>query len=116
MLALASVTLADALSLTSWNLRWRQLDKDVVCIAALVIQADRGLAALASAGEVVAGGLAALSALKISGLSYWKSASSRASTQNSAPTVLDSRHARSAGRAQSMIATDRASPWPLGCG
>ena len=46
------------------------LDKDGVCIAALVVQADRGLAALPSARKVVAGGLAALSALKISGLSY----------------------------------------------
>jgi hypothetical protein len=61
--------------------------------------------ALQGAGEVVAGELAALSVLKISGRPYRKSASSKASTQNSAPSVFDSRHASTARLTQSMITT-----------
>ena len=45
------------------------------------------------------------SVLKISGLPYWESASSSASTQNSAPSVFDSRHASTARLTQSMITT-----------
>jgi hypothetical protein len=45
------------------------------------------------------------SVLKISGLPYWESASSSASTQNSAPSVFDSRHASTARLTQSMMAT-----------
>src|SRR4029077_9257370 len=41
----------------------------------------------------------------ISGLRYWESASSSASTQNSAPSVFDSRHASTARLTQSIITT-----------
>jgi hypothetical protein len=45
------------------------------------------------------------SVLKISGRPCRASASSRASTQNSAPSVFDSRHASPARLTQSMITT-----------
>jgi hypothetical protein len=45
------------------------------------------------------------SVLKISGRPCRDSASSRASTQNSAPSVFDSRHASAARLTQSMITT-----------
>nr|WP_314963997.1 hypothetical protein [Bradyrhizobium cosmicum] len=45
------------------------------------------------------------SVLKISGLPYFASASSRAAMQNETSIVFDNRHARTARLAQSMIAT-----------
>ena len=44
------------------------------------------------------------SVLKIPGLPYFASASSRAATQNETSIVFDNRHARTARLAQSMIA------------
>jgi hypothetical protein len=69
--------------------------------------------ALQGAGKVVAGKLAAprfregrlWSVLKISGRRYRESASSSASTQNSAPSVFDNRQASTARLTQSMITT-----------
>nr|WP_271587062.1 hypothetical protein [Bradyrhizobium sp. CCBAU 53415] len=43
--------------------------------------------------------------LKISGVPYFASASSRAATQNETSIVFDNRHARTARLAQSMMAT-----------
>ena len=79
----------------------QSLDEDVVHAAPLAVHADGDLVALQGAGEVVAGELASprfregrlWSVLKISGRSYRQSASSSASTQKSAPSVLDIRHA-----------------------
>src|SRR4029453_12560328 len=81
------------------------LDKDVVHVAALAIHADRDLVALQGAGEVVAGERLPWSVLKISGRPDRETASSSASTQNSAPSVFDNRHASTARLTQSMITT-----------
>jgi hypothetical protein len=61
--------------------------------------------ALQGAGEASLVNWLPWSVLKISGRPYRKSASSRASTQNSAPSVFDSRHASTARLTQSMITT-----------
>ena len=94
-------------------IRLKDCVEDVVHAAPLAIHADRYLVALQGAGEVVAGELAApslrwgrlWSVLKISGRPWRASASSSASTQNSAPSVFDSRHANTARLTQSMMTT-----------
>src|SRR5260370_24999870 len=91
----------------------QSLDKDVVHAAPLAIHADGDLVALQGAGEVVAGELAApslrwgrlWSVLKISGRPCRASASSSASTQQSVPSVLCSRHANTPRLTQSMMTT-----------
>jgi hypothetical protein len=85
------------------------LDKDVVHAPAITVHAYGDPGILQRAGEIVAGELTAprfregrlWSVLKISGRPYRESVS----TQKSAPSVFDSRHASTARLTQSMTTT-----------
>jgi hypothetical protein len=99
------------------------LDENIVHAAAPAIHADHDAALFEDAGELGAGELGAgelgagelaaprfregrlWSVLKISGLLYRAKASSRASTQKSAPSVFDSRHASTARLTPSIMTT-----------
>jgi len=65
------------------------LDKDVVHLAAAPIHRDAHAGREQDAGEGRAGELAALVGVEISGLPYLASASSSASTQNEASSMLE---------------------------
>ena len=81
------------------------LDEDVVHAAPASVHRDSNASIFENAGESRARELAALIAVEISGGPERARASSRASTQNDASIVFDSRHDNTARLAQSMIAT-----------
>jgi hypothetical protein len=70
------------------------LDEDVVAPGALAINADLDLSGGQHLDEVGGREPAALSVLNISGVPRFANASSTASMQKSASSVIDSRHAR----------------------
>jgi hypothetical protein len=89
------------------------LDEDIVHPATAAIHGDRDAGfgkAPVKAAEV---NCEPWSVLKISGLPNLASASSSAATQNETSIVFDSRHARTARDAQSMIATNALRALPL---
>src|SRR6187200_2294323 len=80
------------------------LDEDVEAPGTLAVHADGDPVPGQRTGEGLAGELAALIVLKISGRPWRAKASSSASTQNAASRVIDSRQARTRRLNQSMAA------------
>ena len=81
------------------------LDEDVVHAAALAVHADHHPVPLQCPGEIVTGELAALVGIENPGRAVSGERLLSASTQKSAPSVFDSRHASTTRLTQSMTTT-----------